>query len=249
VRTGVFIPAFNAAATLPRVVERIPAELSGTIHRIWIVNDGSTDATSAVARELGRSWPNVSVVDLPRNLGYGGAVKRGLAECIAAGVDAAVCLHADGQYAPEELPGLLSQLEDDGLDLLQGSRIASGTALSGGMPLYKYLANRALTALENRVLDLCMTDYHSGYLLYGRRALARIPFARLSDSFDFDLEVIACARATGLRVGERPIPTHYGEEISHLNPVTYGLRALWVMFNYLHGRYHRLGVPDRTAKG
>lgn len=240
-KAGLFIPAFNAAATLPRVVERIPADLTGTIQRIWIINDGSTDATSAVARELDRTRPKVSAVDLPRNLGYGGAVKRGLAECIASGVDAAVCLHADGQYAPEELPGLLAQLEGEGLDLLQGSRIASGTALSGGMPLYKYLANRALTALENRVLGLAMTDYHSGYLLYGRRALARIPFSRLSDSFDFDLEVIASARAIGLSVGERPIPTHYGDEISHLNPVAYGLRVLWVMFNYLTGRYH----PDR----
>jgi glycosyltransferase involved in cell wall biosynthesis len=244
VRAGLFIPAYNAAASLPSVVERIPADLTGTIHRIWIINDGSTDATSAVARELGRMRPDVCAVDLPRNLGYGGAVKRGLAECIASGVEAAICLHADGQYAPEELPGLLVQLEVEGLDLLQGSRIASGTALSGGMPLYKFVANRVLTTLENRVLGLSMTDYHSGYLLYGRRALARIPFSRLSDSFDFDLEVIATARAIGLAVGERPIPTHYGDEVSYLNPVTYGLRVLRVMFNYLNGRYHRLGVPD-----
>jgi hypothetical protein len=119
---------------------------------------------------------------------------------------------------------------------VQGSRIASGTALSGGMPFYKYAANAALNVIENRTLKLAMTDYHSGYLLYGRRALA-LPFRGFSDSFDFDLEMIACARARGLSVGEAPIPTHYGDEVSHLSPVTYGLRVLRVMWNYRRGRY------------
>jgi hypothetical protein len=104
------------------------------------------------------------------------------------------------------------------------------------MPLYKYLGNAALNLIENQTLKLALSDYHSGYLLYGRRAL-KLPFRQLSDSFDFDLEVIACARARGLSVGEEPIPTHYGSEVSHLNPMSYGLRVLRVMWNYRRGRY------------
>jgi hypothetical protein len=146
-------------------------------------------------------------------------------------------LHADGQYSPEVLPELVRTLHARRLDLLQGSRIAGGQALSGGMPLYKYAANAALNRLENHVLGLTMTDYHSGYLLYTRRALERLPYRALSCSFDFDLEMIAAARARGLRVGEAPIPTHYGDEISHLQPITYGLRVLRVLWNYRAGRY------------
>jgi hypothetical protein len=146
-------------------------------------------------------------------------------------------VHADGQYSPEALPGLLAALDGRGLDLLQGSRIAGGQTRKGGMPLYKVAGNWLLGKLERRVLGLSMTDFHSGYLVYGRRALAEIPFAQLSDSFDFDLEVIASARARGLAVGEAPIPTHYGDEISHLNPLTYGLRVLRVLWRFQRGSY------------
>jgi hypothetical protein len=126
------------------------------------------------------------------------------------------------------------------IDILQGSRIASGTALSGGMPVYKYIANRVLTFFENRVFGLSMSDYHSGMLLYSRTALAKLPFDRLSDSFDFDLEVIASGRAAGLHIAEQPIPTRYAGEVSHLNPITYGLRVVGVMLKYLVGRYRHL---------
>jgi hypothetical protein len=105
------------------------------------------------------------------------------------------------------------------------------------MPLYKYAANAVLNVIENGVLGLALSDYHSGYLVYGPRALASLPFSRLSDSFDFDLEVLAAARARGLAIGEAPIPTHYGDEVSHLNPLTYGLRVLRVLWRYGRGRY------------
>jgi hypothetical protein len=105
------------------------------------------------------------------------------------------------------------------------------------MPLYKVAGNAALNLLENWTLGLALTDYHSGYLIYGPAALERLPFARLSDSFDFDLEVLAAARARGLRIGEAPIPTHYGDEISYLNPVTYGLRVLRVLWRFQRGHY------------
>jgi hypothetical protein len=146
-------------------------------------------------------------------------------------------VHADGQYSPEALPRLLEERERRGLDVLQGSRIAPGTARAGGMPLYKIAGNALLNVLENGVLGLSLTDYHSGYLVYGPRALAELPLERLSDSFDFDLEVLAAARARGLSVGEAPIPTRYADEVSHLNPLTYGLRVLRVLWRYGRGRY------------
>jgi glycosyltransferase involved in cell wall biosynthesis len=236
-RLGVVIPAYNAARTLAAVVARLPPlELA----RLIVVNDGSQDATAAVARELGRGDARLLLIDRPRNGGYGAAMKDGLATARAAALETVVCLHADGQYAPEVLPALLEALRTRRLDLLQGSRIASGTALRGGMPCYKYVAGRALTRLENWTFALTLTDYHSGYLIYGERALERLPFSRLSDSFDFDLEVIASARATGLAVGEHPVPTHYGDEVSYLNPINYGLRALRVMARYRLGHYRHV---------
>ena len=232
---GIVIPAYDAARTLGAVIARLPrlAELA----RVIVVNDGSRDGTAAVARELARADPRLRLIDRPRNGGYGAAMKDGLAAARGDGLDTVACVHADGQYAPECLPALLASHRVRRLDLLQGSRIASGTALRGGMPLYKYVAGRALTLLENWTFALAMTDYHSGYLIYGARALAHLPFDRLSDSFDFDLEVIASARAAGLSVGEHPVPTHYGDEVSHLNPITYGLRAVRVMVRYRLGYY------------
>ncbi|MCK5798967.1 MAG: glycosyltransferase family 2 protein [Deltaproteobacteria bacterium] len=235
---AVVIPAYNAEDTLTRVVDRIFQVDVSTLRRIWIVDDGSLDATSAVAAKLGASDARISLLSLRKNRGYGAAMKRGLLACREEGASMVACVHADGQYAPEVLPDLVASLQERRLDLIQGSRIASGTALSGGMPLYKYLGNRGLTGLENFVFGLSMTDYHSGYLVYGAEALASLPFESFSDSFDFDLEVLACSHARGLRLGESPIPTHYGDERSHLRSIPYGLRALRVMSKYLLRRYN-----------
>jgi len=238
-RLGIVIPAYNAAATLRTVIQRIPSIVWKHTAQVWIINDGSRDETQRVAIDVSKTKHRLSVIEHAENRGYGAAVKTGMSCALKAKVGWVACLHADGQYAPERLPELMSQLQQRELDLIQGSRIASGTALSGGMPVYKYVANRLLTTMENRLFGLTMTDYHSGMLLYGRRALQQIPFRQLSDSFDFDLEVIASARALGLAVGEHPIPTHYGDEISYLNPLTYGMRVLGVMLRYKLGCYGR----------
>jgi hypothetical protein len=148
-----------------------------------------------------------------------------------------VCVHADEQYPPEVIGDFVKEMELQNIDILQGSRIASGTALSGGMPLYKFIAGKALTIIENWVLGLRLTDYHSGMLLYSRRALDSIKFDMLSSSFDFDIEVLATAAATSLKVAELPIPTRYASEKSYLNPLTYGLRVLRVLFRYSCGYY------------
>ena len=164
-------------------------------------------------------------------------MKDGLRAAVTFGCNTVACVHADGQYEPEALPGLLVTMFDRGLDLLQGSRIASGTARLGGMPRYKIVANALLNRLENRTLGLGLTDYHSGYMVYGEKALRQIPFDTLSNSFDFDLEVIASARARALSVGEVPVPAHYGDEVSHLQPVTYGLRVLRILWRFRRGGY------------
>jgi glycosyltransferase involved in cell wall biosynthesis len=237
VKVVVIVPAYNAAQHVTGVVERIAAADVPGLARIVVVNDGSTDETGARVDALASLHGLVDPVDRVRNGGYGAAMKDGLERARALHADFAACVHADGQYSPEALPALLTDMIDRRLDILQGSRIASGTALSGGMPMYKYVANAILNRIENRTLGLSMTDYHSGYLLYGRRALDTLPFRSLSDSFDFDLEVIALARAHGLSIAEAPVATHYGGEISHLNPVTYGFRVLRVLWNYRRGRY------------
>jgi glycosyltransferase involved in cell wall biosynthesis len=218
-------------------VERVWAVPLPELDRIVVVNDGSRDGTAGIVAALPRGRCPVELIDRPRNGGYGAAMKDGLARAAESDPDVVACVHADGQYSPEALPALLTAMRARGLDLLQGSRVASGTALSGGMPLYKFLANKALNLLENRTLGLSMTDYHSGYLLYGRRVRQLVPFARLSDSFDFDLEVIASARARGLSVAEAPVPTHYGDELSHLRPIPYGLRVLRVLWRFRRGHY------------
>ena len=232
----VVIPAYNAARHIEAVLQRVAGLVAHGLHEVIVVDDGSRDATAALVGAQKPAAFRLRLLQRTRNGGYGAAMKDGLRAARASDPDAVACIHADGQYAPEALPAMMEQLSRRRLDLLQGSRIASGTALRGGMPLYKYVGNALLNSIENRTLGLSLTDYHSGYLLYGSRALG-LPFSQLSDSFDFDLEVIAAARARGFSIGEAPIPTHYGDEISYLNPITYGLRVLRVMWNYQRGRY------------
>lgn len=233
----IVVPAFNAARHLPKLVARLVQSRHPAHLRTLIVDDGSTDDTATVAGELCRTTLDIELLERVHNGGYGAAMKTGLARALELGADRVACVHADGQYGPELLPDLLVALDARGLDLLQGSRIAGGKARSGGMPIYKIVGNWTLGHLERRILGLAMTDFHSGYLVYGARALAEVPFARLSDSFDFDLEVIAASRARGLAVGEAPIPTHYGDELSYLNPWTYGLRVLRVLWRFKRGDY------------
>ena len=235
-KLSVVIPAYNAASHIEAVLQRVAGLVTCGLHEVIVVDDGSRDETARLVRAWRATGFDLRLFVRTKNGGYGAAMKDGLTLARASNPEVVACIHADGQYAPEVLPAMVEQLTGRGLALLQGSRIAAGTALQGGMPLYKYVGNALLNRIENCTLELSLTDYHSGYLVYGPAALS-LPFASFSDSFDFDLEVIAAARAHGLAVGEMPIPTHYGEEISHLNPLTYGLRVLRVMWNYRRGQY------------
>jgi glycosyltransferase involved in cell wall biosynthesis len=233
----IVVPAYNARRHLGEVIRRIVDARPPGLEQIVVVDDGSTDDTVAVARGVARGVKQLEIIVRDANGGYGAAMKTGLLAARAGGASTAAAVHADGQYSPEVLGDLLAEMERRGLDLLQGSRIAGGQAIAGGMPAYKYAGNWLFNKLEKAVFALPMTDFHSGYLVYGARALAELPFDRLSDSFDFDLEVIASARARGLAVGEAPIPTRYADEISHLNAFTYALRVMRVMWRFKRGQY------------
>ncbi len=234
---GIVMPAYNAGKLIPGVLARIPETLWKQIRFFVIVNDGSSDDTAAIIEECKVGRDCIHTVHFHENRGYGAAVREGLLKCRVHDCFAVICLHADGQYAPEALVDLLRGIREDTYDIVQGSRIASGTALSGGMPLYKFVANRILTFFENCVYGLRLTDYHSGYLAYSRKALEILPFERFSSTFEFDVEVIATARSHGLRIGEVPVPTRYAGEKSHVPSIQYGFRVLGVMVKYLRGKY------------
>jgi glycosyltransferase involved in cell wall biosynthesis len=234
---SIFVPAYNAAATITGVLKRIPDTVWKQIRYIYLINDGSKDTTQQIIEDIAREYPYCKALHHQRNEGYGTTVKEGLNLCREDGCDYCVCLHADGQYPAEKIPDFIGVMERKRLDLLQGSRLASGTALSGGMPHYKYIAGKMLTVLENRIFGMNMTDYHSGFIIYSNRFIHLVPFERLSGSFDIDLELIASARANRFSVGEQPIPTRYAEEVSYLNPVGYGIRVLLVLIKFIAGRY------------
>jgi glycosyltransferase involved in cell wall biosynthesis len=242
------IPAYNAGRTLEGVFDRIPAPIVRRTAWYVVVNDGSTDDTSAVVRRLRERFPGIDLVEHAQNRGYGGAAQTGLGRALERGADLVVWLHADGQYAPESIPALLGPLEARQADIVQGSRFRGGGALQGGMPLYKYVANRVLTWMENRVFGLRLAEYHSGYMLYRRETLEAIPFRAFAPrGFVFDQEMMITARILGLRVVDLPIPTRYAGEVSHLRPIPYGIAVLKLMAKYLRGDYHRLIVAYRSA--
>jgi glycosyltransferase involved in cell wall biosynthesis len=233
----IVMPAYQAAKTIESVFGRLPAELSGKDVRIVVVNDGSTDGTGEVVKRIAANRSDTELIEHPRNKGYAQAQKTAFAYALAHGADIVVLLHSDGQYAPEMMPELLRPLENEEADVVLGSRMLDGKALLGGMPMYKYIANKGLTTLENIAYGLNMSEYHSGYMLYSRRCLESIPFTRLSDTFHFDGEMILMAAKRKLRIKEISIPTRYADEESHLKPVKYGIDVLRVIWRNFRGGY------------
>jgi glycosyltransferase involved in cell wall biosynthesis len=236
----VLMPAYNAGATIEKVFARVPPEARERISRYVVVDDGSTDDTSSALLRLQKEFSNLVLLWHSANRGYGEAEKTLLRYALAEGAEVGILLHSDGQYSPEKIPDLLEPFDRGAADLVQGSRMLSGGALRGGMPFYKYLANKALTAVENRNFGMKLAEYHSGYMVYSRKAMETIPFEKLSNSFDFDLEMIVLAKLKGLRIAEIAIPTIYAGEVSHLNPIKYGFDVLSVVRAYRRGKYHAM---------
>ena len=225
----IFIPAYNVESTLAATLERIrPAVWKRS--RVLVIDDGSTDGTQKVFekfRERTHEKNILRYIRFEKNQGYGAVVKKGIAEGIASGAKFVACLHGDGQYPGEQLGEFFAAMAIHDLALLQGSRMAiEGEAKDGGMPLHKRIGGAILTAIENLAFRQPLTDRHSGFLVYSTAFLKTLDLEKLSGSFDIDLEIIAKADAAGFPMAELPIPTHYGNEMSHLNVVTYGLRVL-----------------------
>jgi glycosyltransferase involved in cell wall biosynthesis len=242
-RLLVFVVAYYAESTLRWVLERIPRRIFEEYDcEALIVDDASEDRTFAIGREFKREHPEVPMTVLRNqyNQGYGGNQKIGYAYAIAEGFDFVAMLHGDGQYAPEELPRLMEPLRDGDAEAVFGSRMMQRWgALKGGMPLYKFVGNRILTALQNFMLRSRFSELHSGYRIYSVAALRAIPYRLNSNDFHFDTEIIIQLLNAKARIRELPIPTYYGGEICRVNGIGY---AKNVLLATLKNALHRAGL-------
>jgi glycosyltransferase involved in cell wall biosynthesis len=233
-RVAVVMPAYNAGRTLRMTYEELPKD---TVSTVILVDDGSSDATLEVARELG-----LEVFVHNRNYGYGANQKTCYAEALRAGADIVVMVHPDYQYDPSLLPQLIEPIVNGQADVVLGSRLKAGSPMAQGMPWWKYVANRFLTWVENRAFGLSLSEYHTGYRAFQREVLDTVNFRLNSDGFVFDQEIIGQVVAAGLRIAEIPVPTRYFPEASSAGLATstvYGLRILTMLFWFT---LHRYGV-------
>lgn len=242
-RLLVFVVAYYAESTLTGVLQRIPRQVFEEYDcEVLVVDDGSQDRTYEIGEEYRRQHPEIRLTVLRNELnqGYGGNQKIGYTYAIRNRFDFVALIHGDGQYAPEELPRLLVPLCERRADAVFGSRMMKPMdALRGGMPLYKFVGNRLLTAFENLLLRTRLSEFHSGYRVYAVPALARVPFLLNTDDFHFDTEIIVQLLSGGMRIVELPIPTYYGGEICRVN----GVRYAWnVAIAVLRASLHRAGV-------
>lgn len=202
---------------------------------VLLVDDGSTDATLEIAREL-----KLEIFLHNRNYGYGGNQKTCYLEALEAGADVVVMVHPDYQYDPSCLPQIIAPLQSAEADVVLGSRLMGTSPMKQGMPWWKYYGNRGLTKLENAVFGLNLSEYHTGYRAYSRHVLETVNFHVNSDGFIFDQELIAQIVDAGFRIQEVPVPTRYFPEASStsfVDSVRYGLGILWLAFQYfLHKR-------------
>ena len=255
----VVMPAYNAGRTLRMTYEELPKD---TVNLVILVDDGSTDATLDVARQLG-----LEIFVHNRNYGYGANQKTCYAEALRAGADIVVMVHPDYQYDPRLVPQIVEPIVRGEADVVLGSRLKVGSALQQGMPWWKWVANRFLTGLENRVFGLRLSEYHTGYRAFRREALETVNFRLNSDGFVFDQEIIAQVVAAGrLRIAEIAVPTRYFPEASSASfraSTIYGLRILSLLARYalhakgmwrsrrfdsLRGRYSRLASAPVPAR-
>jgi len=215
----IFIVAYNAEAHLESVFRRIPFDRLPPNCEILVSDDASPDSTFEVGQKAALSCPiPTRVLKNPKNLGYGGNQKLGYQIAIQEGYRAVVMLHGDGQYAPELLPEMLAPLLEENADVVLGSRmLRKKDALAGGMPLYKWIGNQVLTKLENRIVGAELSEFHTGYRAYRMNALQRIPFHYNTNNFHFDTDILIQMLRVGAVFREIPIPTHYGDEVCHVN--------------------------------
>ena len=215
----ILIVAYNAQAHLESLFRRIPYDRLPPNCEILVSDDASPDSTYEVGQRAALTCPiPTRVLKHPKNLGYGGNQKLGYQIAIQEGYQAVVMLHGDGQYAPELLPEMLAPILEENADVVLGSRmLRKMDALAGGMPLYKWIGNQVLTRIENRIVGANLSEFHTGYRAYRVNALQRIPFHYNTNNFHFDTDILIQMLRVGAVFREIPIPTHYGDEVCHVN--------------------------------
>ena len=251
----VVMPAYNAEHTLERTVAEIPS----MVDEIIVVDDRSSDQTATLARRLG-----LKTIVHEENRGYGGNQKTCYTEALRLGADIVVMVHPDYQYTPKLIPALAHCIASGLYDLALGSRILGGKALDGGMPVYKYLANRVLTAVENVLIDQKLSEYHTGYRAFSRKLLETLPLNENGDDFVFDNQVLVQAAYFGFNIAEVTCPTLYFEDASSISfsrSVRYGFGVLGAAAQYRLARWglakpaflsptgRRLGPPEADPGG
>ena len=237
-KVAVVLPAYNAGKTLRQTYAEIPHDI---VDDVILTDDASSDDTIAVARELG-----IHTLVHSRNRGYGGNQKSCYASALSRGADIVVMLHPDYQYTPKLVTAMASMIASAQYDAVFASRILGNGALKGGMPLYKYIANRALTFVQNLMMGQKLSEYHTGYRAWSRAALERLPLLNCSDDFVFDNQMIAQAAWFGLRMGEISCPTHYFEEASSINFWRSSVYGLGVLRTSLLYRLGKMGLGRAT---
>lgn len=243
-RIGIFVIAYNAVNKLDWTLDRIPEDVWNKVEEVFLFDDCSTDNTyyAATGYKHVKGLDKLTVHRNQRNLRYGGNQKAGYEYAIRRGFDIVVMLHADGQYAPEVLNELLEPLETGQADMVFGSRMAPGARpVKGGMPIYKFVGNNILTWIENHLIGMNLSEFHSGYRLYSCDALTKIPFQLNSNEWHFDTDILIQFHEAGLRIVERPIPTYYGDEICYVNGIPYAINCIRSAVRY---RLHKLGLVN-----
>jgi glycosyltransferase involved in cell wall biosynthesis len=232
-RIAVVMPAYNAEKTLERTVR----ELTDVVDIKILVDDSSRDQTAKLARELG-----ITTFVHEANYGYGRNQQTCYREALAAGADIVVMVHPDYQYTPLLVPAMAGMIASGVYDMVLASRILGGGALRGGMPLYKYISNRLLTAFQNLFLRVKLSEYHTGFRAFSRELLETLPILENSDDFVFDNQMIAQAVMFGFRIGEISCPTKYFEEASSINlkrSIEYGIGVIGTSLSFVA---HKLGI-------
>jgi glycosyltransferase involved in cell wall biosynthesis len=240
-KIAVVLPAYNAEKTLRQTYYEIPRDI---VDDIILTDDASSDATARLAQDLG-----IYTLRHDRNRGYGGNQKTCYAAALRRGADIVIMLHPDYQYTPKLVVAMASMIASTEYDVVLGSRILGNGALAGGMPLYKYLANRALTLMQNLLVGQKLSEYHTGYRAWSRRVLETLPLLRCSDDFVFDNQMLVQAIDAGFRIGEISCPTKYFPEASSINferSVIYGLGVLRTSVDF---RLHRMGLRRSPLLG
>lgn len=233
-RVMVVLPAYNAARTLERTLIDVPP---GVVDEFLLVDDASQDSTVDEAKRLG-----VPVIVHAVNRGYGANQKTCYREALRRGADMVIMLHPDYQYTPRLIGAMAWLVGSEEFDVVLGSRILGSGALKGGMPFYKYVSNRVLTLIENLLLGVKLSEYHTGYRAFSRRVLETLPLVQNSDDFVFDNEMLAQAIAFGFRVGEISCPTKYFPEASSINFQRSVIYGFGVIRTALQFRLHRWGL-------